>query len=199
MALHSEELWRLASELLDPETLRDLHALVNAQPIAFDDLSQLDRRIGGPSISTINRNGTGQYEIADRDVFRPLQYCAMLFRNGLQRGELDWHARDIVEMSSLHIESLIKRVGNLFGLPLGALLHKAIVRRRLDATTLNRLHRFTTFYNEAKHNMGHEKDSHLFSVPDAITAYFVSRRLGLTLYSLARVRTDLAVFEWMGT
>jgi len=195
MAPHSQDLWRLASELLDPGIVDEVKRLANAEAIDLEDLSELDRRIGGPSISTINRAGTGNYQIADRDVFRPLQYCAMLFRNGIHSGELGWHARDIVEMSSLHIESLVKRIGNIFGLPLGALLARPIVRRRLDAITLDRLQRFTAIYNAAKHDLKHEKDSHLFSIPDAIAAYFVSRKLGLALYPLARLETDLVVFE----
>jgi hypothetical protein len=119
----------------------------------------------------------------------------MLLRNGIESGDLDWHARDIVEMSGLHIESIVKRVGTIFRLPLGALLANSRVRRRLDATTLDRLRRFTSFYNDAKHNMRQEKDSHLFTVQDALVAYFISRKLGLSLYSLAGLATDLAIFE----
>jgi len=195
MTRHSEELWSLAAELLDSVHFDDLRVLANTQPIGLRGLARLDRRIGGPSISTINRDGTGQYDVDDRDVFRPLQYCVMYFRNGLRSGDLEWFARNIVEMSCLHIEGLVKRVGGPIYLPLGSLLRHAVVKRRLDPATWERIHRFVKVFNDAKHNLSHEKDTHFFSVSDAVVAYIVCRRLGLSLYHLAGLSTNLAVFD----
>ena len=192
MPLHSDCLRRLAAELLDPTSLGQLQRVAYARPLNLKQLVDLDRRIGGPGFSTISRNGTGQYEIADREVFRPLQYCGMEFRAGIETDDLEWRARDIVEMSSLHIEALIKRIGGLAGLPLGALLSQAVVKRRLDPDTWEKARRFTSVYNDAKHNFGHTKDTHLFSVPDAVFAYVVCRKLALSLYPLARLKTSLA-------
>lgn len=195
MGLHSDALWELAAELCDSATLSRLYDIATEGPIDYDALAQLDGRIGGPSISTINRGGTGRYEVADRDVFRPLQYCAMMFRNASHRGEIEWRARDIVEMSSLHIEALIKRIGNLFHLPLGAVLRRPVVKARLDAATFAQVERFTRIYNDAKHNMRHNKDTHLFATSDALAAYLVSRKLGLVLYPMAGLQTDIGVFQ----
>ena len=98
-------------------------------------------------------------------------------------------------MSSLHIESLIKRIGNISNLPLGQALRKAVVRRRIDPVTWGQIDRYTRIYNDAKHNLRHQKDSHMFSVEGALLAYFVCRKLGAKLYPLANLITDLSVFE----
>jgi hypothetical protein len=98
-------------------------------------------------------------------------------------------------MSSLHIESLIKNIGNIFHLPLGAALRNAIVKRKLDATTWKQIEAFTHIYNDAKHNFSQDKDTHLFSIEDAILAYFICRKLGWKLYPLANLATDIKIFE----
>ena len=83
----------------------------------------------------------------------------------------------------------------MFHLPLGAALRKTIVKRKVDSTTWKQIDTFTHIYNDAKHNFGHEKDTHMFSVEDALLAYFVCRKLGLKLYSLASLATDIRLFD----
>lgn len=194
MTVHSEVLWDLAAELLDSVSLGKLRGLTSSQPVSYDKLVEFDCYLGGPGMSNINQNGVGRYHIADRDVFRPLQYCVMYFDIGFRRGNLEWLSRDIVQMSSLHIEGLVKRVGRVFHLPLGTALRKAVVERKVDPVTWDRIARFTKVYNDAKHNVRHPKDTHLFSIQDAIIAYVVCRKLGMSLYHLAGLRTDLTVF-----
>ena len=132
--------------------------------------------------------GVGRYEISERDVFRPLQYCAVHL--GDADADEDWRTREIVEMSGLHLEGLVKRIGGLQFVPLGEGLRRARVRRKLDATTLDQLDRFAKIHNVAKHGFDHDRDTHMFSMQDAVLAYVVSRRLGRTLYPLANLVTD---------
>jgi hypothetical protein len=98
-------------------------------------------------------------------------------------------------MSSLHIEGLIKNIGNVFHLPLGAALRNVIVKRKVDPILWGQLDAFTHVYNDAKHNFGHEKDTHMFSIEDAVLSYFVCRKLGVRLYPLARLATDIKIFD----
>lgn len=188
MGIHSEQLLELASYLFDPRSLAVLRSLSTTAPADIAALLDLDGQIGGLGISNINCGNSGIYAIEDRDVFRPIQYCAMIFSSA---DHMEWHARDIVLMSGLHLESLIKRVSRVYSLPLGALLQKAAVRRELDPACMQMLQKFADFYNDAKHNVGHEMDTHLFSAGDAIVAYLVSRKLGLSLYPKARLSTTV--------
>jgi len=54
---------------------------------------------------------------------------------------------------------------------------------------------FSKVYNASKHDFDQEKDSHMFSIQDAVLAYFVARQLGIRLYPLAHLSTDVSVFE----
>ena len=175
------------------------------EPLDRLRLALFDLSLGGPSVLTvadagpgpgtlaIPRYGVGRYTIADRDVFRPLQYCAV---NILFMGDgVEWLARDIVEMSSGHIEALVKRVGKLRFLPLGTAIRKASVKRALDPATWDQVVRFVPVYNSSKHDFDHDKDTHLYSLSDALTAYFVCRRLGAKLYPHAGLTTSLTVFD----
>jgi len=195
MGSNSEELLQLASELYPPELLEKIRSLRISGSSNLEQMAEFDAQIGGPSLKSINQDGSGNYEIADRDVFRPLQYCEKHFRHGLQESNLEWQARDIVEMSCLHIEALLKRISGFHWLPLGSILRKSIARRKLDEDTYSRALIFSGIFNQAKHNLSHEKDTHLFSVSDAILAYFIARRLAVSLYPLARLKTDLVRFS----
>jgi len=179
----------LARELFTPDEFDLLRRLSESQPLDRGALVEFDHSLGGPSMAT----SSGVYDADDRDVFRPLQYCSVYFLDVEHNAE--WLARDIVEMSSVHIESLIKRIGKFGFLPLGTVLRKPLVKRRLDPTTWAQVERFTTIFNQAKHRFDHDKGTHLFSMADAVVAYFVCRRLGQKLYQLAGLSTDLAVFS----
>jgi hypothetical protein len=166
------------------------------QLVLFDDamprpsLSRIEiHGVHGPGTLGIAGHGVGRYTIADNDVFRPLQYCAVDFRSA--HGDLEGRTRDIVEMASLHLEALIKRIAALPFLPLGSLLLKPRARRKVDETIWNRLRRFADLSNRAKHGVSHLKDAHLFSVQHAVLAYEIARRLAQPLYPMANLTTDL--------
>lgn len=74
---------------LFPKNLRAIKALELVEPRDLLNMARVDDRLGGPSLLSINQNGSGNYEIAGRDVFRPLQYCVMHFCQGLQAGDLE--------------------------------------------------------------------------------------------------------------
>jgi hypothetical protein len=198
MVTHTQTLWRLATELFTPEEVTQVRLLTETKPFNLIHLTAFDDGLAGPSISRINCEKSGRYEIPDRDIFRPLQYCGMYFKAMISKENIDdplWLTRDIVEMSSLHIEGLIKNIGSIARLPLGAALRNAMVKRRVDPETWRLLDAFTHVYNDAKHNFSHEKDSHMFSVEDAILSYLVCRKLGRRLYPLAKLATDIKIFE----
>jgi len=198
MSNHTETLWQLVTELFATQEVEQIRLLTKTKPLDLIFLTTFDDSLGGPSVSHMNCGQEGRYEIPDRDIFRPLQYCGMYFKAMVSKDNIDdplWLTRDIVEMSSLHIEGLIKNIGGLARLPLGMALHKAIVKQRVDAETWKHIDTFTHIYNDAKHNFSHEKDTHMFSVEDAALAYFVCRKLGTKLYPLARLATDIRIFD----
>lgn len=198
MKKHTETLRRLIAELFTDTEQNRLKGLVTPRIPDANAIIEFDDSLNGPSIKRLTCNHTGRYSVADRDIFRPLQYCAMNFRLEQKpdwKNDPEWHARDLIEMSSLHIESLIKNIGNVFHLPLGAALRNVFVKRKVDSTTWKQIETFTHIYNDAKHNFSQDKDTHLFSVEDAILSYFVCRQLGLKLYPLADLATDIKVFE----
>ncbi len=198
MKHHAEVLRQLVSELFTDEEIGHLQILVSVPVPDAKAILDFDDTIIGPSTRRLNCLNTGRYAVEDRDIFRPLQYCAMDFlkdKGADWEDDAEWLARDLVEMSSLHIESLIKNIGNVLHLPLGAALRNIIVRQKVDAITWNQIDRVTKIYNDAKHNFSHVKDTHMFSVEDAVLSYFVCRRLGLKLYPLADLATHMAIFE----
>ena len=198
MKEHTEALWSLVTELFSDDEQERLRAVVEPKAPDADAVISFDDSLDGPSISHINCNRSGRYAIEDRDIFRPLQYCAMNFTSDKRpdwRNDPEWHTRDLIEMSSLHIESLIKNIGSVLHLPLGAALRNAIVKRKVDSTTWKQIEAFTHIYNDAKRNFSQAKDTHMFSVEDALLAYFVCRRLGSKLYPLADLATDIKIFE----
>lgn len=198
MKKHTETLRKLIKELFVTEKAKQIQSLSKTEPLNLSLLTAFDDTLDGPSVSRINCEREGRYEIPDRDIFRPLQYCGMYFKAMISKNNIDdplWLTRDIVEMSSLHIEGLIKNIGSLAKLPLGMALHKAIVKQRVDFETWKQIDIFTKVYNDAKHNFSHEKDTHMFSVEDAVLTYFICRKLGTKLYPLAKLETDIQIFQ----
>jgi hypothetical protein len=93
-------------------------------------------------------------------------------------------------MSGLHIETLLNRVGQFSGFTLGRALNDKRVRPRIGPVAWSRTDKFRKIYNAAKHDVCQDKDTHLFSVEDAVLAYFVSRKLAEAFYPLAKLRTQ---------
>lgn len=198
MKNHTETLWQLITELFKTQEVGQIRLLTKTKTLDLFFLTTFDDTLGGPSVSHMNCGREGRYEIPDRDIFRPLQYCGMYFKVMSLKEYIDdplWLTRDIVEMSSLHIEGLIKNIGSIARLPLGVALRNAIVKQRVDPKIWEQIDTFTHVYNHAKHNFSHEKDTHMFSVEDAVLSYFVCRKLGVILYPLARLTTDMRIFE----
>lgn len=193
MQHQTDVLSELADELFTVGERVVLERVRLSQPLDTASLVEFDLSLGGPSACTIagpgpgpgtlnlpGGHGVGRYEIDDRDVFRPLQYCVVYLTDMDQN--IEWVARAIVEMSSAHVESLVKRIGGWRFLPLGAALRKASVLKKVDPVTWGQIERFTPIYNEAKHRFDHEIGTHMFSMGEAVLAYFVCRRLGQRLY-----------------
>lgn len=205
MREHTEALRGLAAELYAPEDEVALRELASGATFEYAALAAFDVQVGGPSVVTlvdrrlgggtlgIPQHGVGRYERDDRDVFRPLQYAGVYFTKNA--AEIEWLTRAIVEASSGHVEALVKRIGRTPRSPLGAALRSLRGRSAMDPETENLVARFVPVYNEAKHSFDHDMDTHRFSVEDAVLAYFVCRRLGERLYPLARLSTDLSIFD----
>lgn len=205
MKEHTETLRALVAELYARDDADTLHSLASGPTFDHAALAAFDLHVGGPSVVTlvdrrlgggtlgIPQHGVGRYERADRDVFRPLQYAGVYFTKNAT--EIEWLTRAIVEASSGHVEALVKRIGRTPRLPLGAALRSLRGRSAMDPETEDLVARFVPVYNDAKHAFDHDMDTHRFSVEDAVLAYFVCRRLGERLYPLARLATDLSIFD----
>lgn len=190
MGTHSEKLWNLSGEIFSDATLEALRRVVNASPFEYDSLVAFDCTLAGPNMRILSSNGKGCYAAEDREIFRPLQYCAM-FLNA-QDSIREWTTRETVHMAGLHLESLIKRAGQLWKIPLGTALGKPIIRSKLSPESWQQLKTFSQVYNIAKHDVDQPKDTHKFSLQDAVLAYCISRELAVPLYSLVHLHTSLA-------
>ncbi len=180
MTTHTAALWQIAEALYPSAAVAALRAL--AVPLDVEALLDLNRQTPGPHLTLLRENKT-IYAAADRDVFRPLEYCARFL--GAEESARVWLARGTVHMAGLHLEALVKRVARLGPVPLGAGLRAARVRRLVGSAHWEQLVAFAHVYNASKHDVNQPLNTHLFSVEDAVVAYCVSRRLALPLYPLA--------------
>lgn len=134
---HTETLEALARELFAPHRFALLRDIARADPLDYEKVVNFDSSIGGASRAWIARGENdpfGPYEIAERDVFRPLQYCEAYFR--MDPRETEWLTRALVEMSCAHIEALLKRIAGLPFVPYGSALFNWAVRRKLGDTDI---------------------------------------------------------------
>jgi hypothetical protein len=205
MGIHARTLAALTDELLSGEQAQMLARVLDTAvegdsnpdqpPTPRIDVALLfafDDELPGPSVYRLRESA---YAVEDRDVFRPLQYVDMEFCSGARHGDLAWRSRDIVEMASLHIEALVKRVGRVWRLPLGQALREQVVRQRVDAVTHGRIRRFVRIYNDAKHVMNHPAGTHLFTIGEAVRAYAACRVLAVPLYPLAGLASRPYVWQ----
>ncbi|MBK5211394.1 MAG: hypothetical protein JJE36_03675 [Coriobacteriia bacterium] len=203
--MHSQTLQELLSELYSDSECQIIHAMYPGSKLDLAVFTGFDYAIAGPSVLTIAQpgfgggtlnmpgQGVGRYTISDREVFRPLQYASAHLM--MVREDASWLARSVVVESAAHIEALLKRVGRRPRLPFGALLHEKSVEAALDEITYGQARRFAPINNSAKHDFDHPKDTHMFSYGDALSAYFICRRLAMQIYPLAALSTDMSVFE----
>jgi hypothetical protein len=155
--------------------------------LGFDIFEECDKRIPGKGVHNIEKpNGrggfTGDYELGDRPIYRPFQYVEAYF----SWDNFEWLTRDIVRMACLHVESCLKRYCKRYGTEMfGNLLNseagKTLPRKLWTWLDLIRVE----FYNTSKHHITKSED-HLFSKEDAISVYFICRKLGYELLSLAK-------------
>ena len=197
MGVHTSQLKQLLGLLYSGDLLERIQNFALTLDFDTDDLIELDCEVSGPSLALIDiridgGGWQGNYLSDERDVFRPLQYCHMWFSH-LEGGQgSNYATRYLVLMACVHIESLVKRIAGEPRFPLGQALHALRAKQRIPAKTLHIAQRFTRMYNDAKHEMSHPMDTHLFSNQDTIIAYFISRKLALELYSLAGIKTPIA-------
>src|SRR5439155_16055868 len=136
--------------------------------IAFDDalmgpsLSRIaDNRPNAPGTLGIPRHGITRCELEDREVFKPLHYCAISLTDPDR--DVASEARSVVAMSGAHLEKLLERIGALRFLPLGNLLRDALVKQRIDPITWDQLWHYRAVYNSAKHRFDNPIGTHLIS------------------------------------
>lgn len=185
----------LASELLKPDYLKSLKHVADTNPLDIKELVNLDNKLGGPGLSNINEGDSGRYDIDDRAVFRPFQYCVAYFSDIADGRE--WMARYIVQMSILHIESLIKLMD---GIPnsrftLGTLIKRNSVRDEIGSSLAGQVERLVLVQNAAKHDVSHKKDTHMFTPQDAAVAYIVCKAIGSHLFCHVHLATPLIIFD----
>lgn len=205
--MYTAEIMSLLAEMYSDADVLAIRAMSKGGAFDRDAFKRFDQRLGGPSVLTIADpdrasgtlnipgHGSGRYTIGDRGIFRPLQYCAAYLENDdetLQRS-----TRSLIRDASAHIEALLKRVDGPGAMrrTLGALLRSESIIKVVDRTTHAQALRFSRINNAAKHEYDHEKDTHMFSLEDALASYFICRRIALRLYPLARLTTNMAVFE----
>ena len=190
MGIHTNQLKVLLRELA-PNQYQAILKLAQAQTFHTSDLVALDESMPGlPFSRASTKAGSGAYHVDDRAVFRPLQYLGMLFP-ALEQAEVgNYSTRYLVLMSSVHIEALVKRIAGEYRFPLGQALHSILAKQRIPAKTHRLAQQFTHMHNDAKHEMEHDMDTHLFSRADAILSYFVARNLACALFPLASLKTN---------
>lgn len=158
----------------------------------YDDskLWETDRLLGGiggycmPPDPLLNPfQGT-----VEREYFRPLQYA----RSDIQICDVRLRARNIIHMSGMHLETVCREVlknGNKFtrlihyNTTLGKAVKEIEKKKIYDTEIINTLYKFVKLYNMAKHETNSfEERARLFTVEDAVTAYFTVRVLGMKIF-----------------
>jgi len=191
-------LWQLVGGLFNVNEQGQLRGLVADDIPDSEAVLAYDDSLGGPSVRRLTHDHTDRYAVEDRAIFRSLQYCAMdLTRvNGADwENDAKWFARDLMEKSSKHIEALLKNIGDVSHLPLGAAIRNAVAKSKVDSTTWKQIDAFLQVCNDAKRHFSRNMDTPLFSVEDALLAYFICRKLGIKLYPLAHLATDIKILE----
>lgn len=196
MSIHSNALRQLAQQVLSISEQHKLLLVLISSPFSVDDMAAFDLSLGGPSMTRLDCRNSGRYDAKDRGVFRPLQYCCSYLEMADRVDQIEWLTRELVHMSGLHLETTLKRVGQTnMPWPLGKLLHNSTIQRKVNTQLRNQISQYLNIYNASKHDVNQPKDTHLFSLEDAVIAYTVSRKIGIQLYPLAKLATNTAMFD----
>jgi len=183
------ELIRLKEKLLTPEENKELKELLGRREIQYVDILEFDKKIGGVGIHNIDDGSNGRYDVRDRDIFRPIQYIKMYLEH-----QTLWLTRGIVQMCGLHLESVLKRITHQDRFPLGQAVSNFIAVRKLGNEITYDLKTIVALYNNAKHKVDHPKDTHLFSIEDALNCYIVTRKLSNRILPLVKIYTQNSVW-----
>ena len=213
MAINHAEIAELSKQLFDAETRRafskissQVIAIAKARylgkPIDPAHLSALrdsvlgiDSAIGGIGLDRllvpISGGYTGHYPIDERSIHRPLQYALDEVLHGSR-------PRYAVLMSCQHIESILKKryegvLPRVDHMPMGSIVGQIRAMKLLEAEITGQLMEVVHVLNIAKHEYGPEAvcipdplrriDSQVFNVHEAVSMYFICRKLGVYLLS----------------
>lgn len=177
----------IADKLLTSQEIRDLRFIANNRKNMFSAMLKIDTKIGGAGIHNINIGDTGRYERKDRDIFRPIQYIYAYLK--MKPGDFDWVTREIIHMSGLHLESMIKRLFTIRRYPLGQALALPLAKVKLEKHLYETLKLVIRPYNNAKHNVEQHKDTHLFDTETALLYYVAVRKTALMLMPITHLYT----------
>lgn len=185
------EITTLLEEVVYVISMEDVHSILKQRQQSLEQglalFAEYDKRIPGKGIHNIdklNEEGvwTGDYDIADRSIFRPIQYVEAYFT----WDNFEWLARDTVEMACLHVESCLKRYCGRNDRKMFGKLLSSEEGKTLPSKLWNWLDQIRQYlYNPAKHYIP-EREGHLFSSEEAIASYFICRKLGLELLQLIK-------------
>ncbi|PLR71046.1 hypothetical protein [Bacillus sp. UMB0728] len=194
--MNKDQLLEIAMRRLTREQLNFFEDINNNdeenifRQVCMFDLSLND----GVGIHNINRNdNTGRYHTKDRDIFRPFQYIHAYFK--MDHQQIEWLTREIIHMCGLHLESLIKRIFKISRIPLGQALSYKIASIKLNDLLYKDLKVIVKPYNDAKHSLWQEKDSHMFDIYTTVLCYAVTRKLSIELLNIADLYTPEYVWK----
>lgn len=158
-----------------------------------ESIASIDNMIGGIGINELlvptPNNYTGDYPANERPIHRPLQYALghLLMSN--------W-PRDAIRYSCQHIEGILKaefekEIHGIRRKPLGSIVRDLKKRNILGNDLIQHLENLVTILNIAKHEHGNDAvripdplrtiDSQVFNIHEAVSMYFICRRLGVLL------------------
>lgn len=194
--MNKDQLLEIAMRRLTREQLNFFEGINNNDEenifrhVYMFDLSLND----GVGVHNINRNdNTGRYHIKDREIFRPFQYIHAYFK--MDHQHIKWLTREIIHMCGLHLESLIKRIFRLSRVPLGQALSYRIASIKLNNLLYKDLKVIVKPYNDAKHSLWQEKDTHMFDIYTTVLCYAVTRKLSVELLNIADLYTPEYIWK----
>ncbi|RNB70404.1 hypothetical protein [Brevibacillus panacihumi] len=159
----------------------------------YEKLLEFDQKLGGIGIYNINHGDLGRYHVNDRDIFRPLQYIERYFQ--LDYENRAWVTREIIHMCGLHLESMMKNIFLISRLPLGQAVAQKAASLKLGRELVNDIKEIVKLYNDSKHRVDQDKDSHLFSVQDAVMCYVATRKISMSVVPYVKLDTPEDVWN----
>jgi len=161
-------------------------------------INPIEEKIGGTGIKDLlvnvdNGGYTGNYDIKDRDIYRPLQYATICFTHTDIDGFL---RRDSIQESCEHIENVLKRIFStslkISNCPLGQITGQIKQKNLLENNMVFLLEKINIINRIAKHEYGEDSiptdydpyNDHMFTLMEAISMYFICRKVGFILMKI---------------